>query len=929
MNNDITIDFASARPNQKTTLNFEDNQLRVELNQANSTPGVLFGNTLLDIGAYQLHLSCESSAHNVFGIVFFSEDMAEKKIRISKKMPMGSSDMTLPFQVTESGYYVPAVLASLGKDGDYILLKDFRLTCDIPQQSQDLSKINESTITEVEEDVVLTDFQPTEQTKEDAIVDNQHEETQGSIKEEPYFDTQRTSLLYFFVGEQKFGIGSFARELAKLIPTKTFTDISQAEDEVLKQGKILCVNGFVKKTEDLALKYPQQIYCFWHSSLKGVEMMGEMQRYFNFVSAINKKLVMGYFLNENEFLPIGAKRFWLPFQLQEKSFSNCAKFDFALPLASPHSLACKDIFETICVLLQNNYSFIMPKWYGDIYNVDALKVAFNSDSNIGLFETNTYPIEVAYFQSAKIYLSLSITDTMPYGCVEAINSGVPTLMSTNVGWAKAFREIKGFNPIISDINTLSALYEKIRQDKVGLKYLYEQQYAIFNQIADKNNRQMLKAFFEEAKEEIFEFDMYSVQDPTSCLFLIEQLKQNKYIKLHEIKMLQSEQGLGVRLVFGVLAVKRDGYLGLGNIKWFVDAYETLFQNAKNYENITWEILQATYTLINIYSEIAERGKLTPNMDLKNAILLGIDRLGWAFDNISKQVVKAGVGQGLTILKMEYFFILLLTKVFDLESNIVCFWWRAKNLLEVESPRSKFITMLYDHYSWQNAKEELVGVCQTSCAIGVANPMLRQELKSLGISKPIFVVKDGVDFDIFPLKKPKDVSEGITTQPFTFGWIGNANIQKSAGFGGSDFKGFSLIQEAVAQTSFALEYYDVSTNKPMPHTEVFDKFYSKIDCYVCASESEGTPNTVFEALACGIPVITTDVGNVGDVVIEGFNGKIIERSPNAIQNAMEEIAANGNFYRQNSNNIRESVRSFEWGVKILDWLQLLRYAISQK
>ena len=38
-----------------------------------------------------------------------------------------------------------------------------------------------------------------------------------------------------------------------------------------------------------------------------------------------------------------------------------------------------------------------------------------------------------------------------------------------------------------------------------------------------------------------------------------------------------------------------------------------------------------------------------------------------------------------------------------------------------------------------------------------------------------------------------------------------------------------------------------------------EWYSHIDVLICASESEGTPNPVLEALACGVPVISTHVG----------------------------------------------------------------------
>ena len=37
------------------------------------------------------------------------------------------------------------------------------------------------------------------------------------------------------------------------------------------------------------------------------------------------------------------------------------------------------------------------------------------------------------------------------------------------------------------------------------------------------------------------------------------------------------------------------------------------------------------------------------------------------------------------------------------------------------------------------------------------------------------------------------------------------------------------------------------------------YYSKIDVYICVSITEGTPKPMLEAMGCGVPVITTDVG----------------------------------------------------------------------
>ncbi|MCH7839927.1 MAG: glycosyltransferase [Planctomycetes bacterium] len=61
----------------------------------------------------------------------------------------------------------------------------------------------------------------------------------------------------------------------------------------------------------------------------------------------------------------------------------------------------------------------------------------------------------------------------------------------------------------------------------------------------------------------------------------------------------------------------------------------------------------------------------------------------------------------------------------------------------------------------------------------------------------------------------------------------------------------------------------------------------MDLYVCCSRSEGMSNALLEAMAAGLPVVATDVGDNARVVRDGCEGKIIEsRSVTALADALE-------------------------------------------
>lgn len=63
-----------------------------------------------------------------------------------------------------------------------------------------------------------------------------------------------------------------------------------------------------------------------------------------------------------------------------------------------------------------------------------------------------------------------------------------------------------------------------------------------------------------------------------------------------------------------------------------------------------------------------------------------------------------------------------------------------------------------------------------------------------------------------------------------------------------------------------------------------------DCLVMTSDWEGSPTIVQEALACNLPVVSVDVGDVRERLAGVTPSRIVERDPQAIAQGMAEILA---------------------------------------
>ena len=151
-----------------------------------------------------------------------------------------------------------------------------------------------------------------------------------------------------------------------------------------------------------------------------------------------------------------------------------------------------------------------------------------------------------------------------------------------------------------------------------------------------------------------------------------------------------------------------------------------------------------------------------------------------------------------------------------------------------------------------------------------------------------VIPNGVDVQVFhpgdrqqarvqlglPIDQPilLFVANGIKNNPFkdyetlraAIAWIGNKSTQPVH---------FVALGEQ-GQTE-QLGQVTVHYIKPTTHLDIVASYYRAADIYVHASKAETFPNSILEAMACNLPVVASKVGGIGEQVIDGVTGLLVE------------------------------------------------------
>ena len=176
---------------------------------------------------------------------------------------------------------------------------------------------------------------------------------------------------------------------------------------------------------------------------------------------------------------------------------------------------------------------------------------------------------------------------------------------------------------------------------------------------------------------------------------------------------------------------------------------------------------------------------------------------------------------------------------------------------------------------------------------------------LGYPKNKFrIISNGIDVSRFKpngeKRKKQRQALGIHEDEFVAGLIGRFSEQKNQiGFikaAGDVIKSDEKLRILLCGRNISMENqllsYAISNNLSqdriilISEIEKIETIYCALDFYVSASLSEGFPNVIAEAMACGLPCIATDVGDCAKLI--GNTGFVIP--PNDTQALVSQIIA---------------------------------------
>lgn len=181
------------------------------------------------------------------------------------------------------------------------------------------------------------------------------------------------------------------------------------------------------------------------------------------------------------------------------------------------------------------------------------------------------------------------------------------------------------------------------------------------------------------------------------------------------------------------------------------------------------------------------------------------------------------------------------------------------------------------------------------------PQLKVMYKPL--NKSVVYLPESVDTKYF--------TPGLLPKEFTVGWAGRIAPVKRCHLLDK------LIYPVKRQSNHGAEFFKTPNRSLQPMLE----FYRSLSCLVLTSSSEAMPRVVLEAMACGLNIISTDVGSLR-MLVDDFNLIPVnpeEKTVSEMNSMLKHLSENPEFVKEMGKTNRLFIeQNFSWEVNQPIW-----------
>lgn len=291
------------------------------------------------------------------------------------------------------------------------------------------------------------------------------------------------------------------------------------------------------------------------------------------------------------------------------------------------------------------------------------------------------------------------------------------------------------------------------------------------------------------------------------------------------------------------------------------------------------------------------------------VLCIVNRPNWAHDRKTDALALA-LGRSYEIVK-RYSPEVSAAEIESADCVLVYFWLQVQDLSHVlealRKRRDRLVMGICSHHELDGAWRSpgLATLAELARAVFVNNRLLLEEFRPL-LSQPVYYTPNGVDTGFFRPAMPQNPpSPPPPVRPLRVGWAGSLTNHGPTHRGVHEF-----IAPAVAAVEGAELRLAAREEKWRNREEMLD-FYRSLDVYVCASRTDGTPNPCLEAAACGLPVVTTRVGNMPEFIRDGENGFFVERDAADIAAKLRRLRDDPGLRERLGRAARATAEQWDW------------------